>query len=58
MNLTSKKLIIMKTVELKYSKTKIDKAGERMKGKHLISEDIESLLDVLSNWRSCHTMAS
>jgi putative GTP pyrophosphokinase len=46
----------MKTVELKYSKTKIDKAGELLKGKHLISEDIESLFDVLSNWRSYHAM--
>lgn len=46
----------MKVVELKYSKTKIDKAGENLKslGAKLNQEDAD--LDVLSNWRAFHAM--
>ena len=37
----------MKAVELKYSKSKVDKAGEVLKSKELSTE-----LDVLSSWRA------
>ena len=46
----------MKTVELKFSKTKIDKAGEALKNNGLAREDRETYLEVLSNWRSFHVM--
>lgn len=41
----------MKVVPLKYSKTKVDKAGEVLK---VIQSDTE--LDILSNWRSFHAI--
>lgn len=46
----------MKVVELKYSKSKIDKAGEVLKGVGLKNNEADSVLDVLSNWRAFHTM--
>ena len=44
----------MKVVELKYSKPKIDKAGEVLKKIGINTSDAD--LDVLSNWRAFHVM--
>jgi ABC-2 type transport system permease protein len=46
----------MKVVELKHSKSKVDKAGEILKGLGLKSIQADAELDVLSNWRSFHAM--
>lgn len=46
----------MKSVELEYSKSKIDKAGELLKTKDGSQDDITRALDVLSNWRAYHAM--
>ncbi|RLA65808.1 MAG: hypothetical protein DRQ89_00190 [Epsilonproteobacteria bacterium] len=46
----------MKVVELKYSKTKIDKAGEALKEKHLNTAEMDASMEVLSNWRAYHVM--
>lgn len=44
----------MKRVELLYSKSKIDKAGEALKAKSLSREERERHLEILSNWRAFH----
>lgn len=44
----------MKSEDLKYSKSKIDQAGEILKNKVSATEDITKALDVLSNWRAYH----
>lgn len=41
---------------LKYSKTKIDQAGEVLKNKTSTTEDITKALDVLSSWRAYHAI--
>jgi putative GTP pyrophosphokinase len=46
----------MKLVELIYSKSKIDKAGETLKETGLNSKEADAALDVLSNWRAFHAM--
>lgn len=46
----------MKSVELQYSKTKIDKAGEFLKSKGLSSKETTQSLDILSNWRAVHAV--
>lgn len=46
----------MEVVELKYSKSKIDKAGEVLKKVDLKTADTDDALDVLSNWRAFHAM--
>ncbi|MEZ4871825.1 MAG: RelA/SpoT domain-containing protein [Bdellovibrionales bacterium] len=46
----------MKTTELRYSKTKIDNAGELLKGEHKSSKQIGEALEVLSNWRTYHAI--
>lgn len=46
----------MKVVELKYSKSKVDKAGEILKGASLKNSEADHALDVLSNWRAFHAM--
>lgn len=46
----------MKSVELEYSKTKIDQAGEILKNKASDPKDIAKALDILSNWRAYHAM--
>ena len=46
----------MKVVELKYSKSKIDKAGEILKSVGLKNSEVGPALDVLSNWRAFHAM--
>lgn len=46
----------MKSVELLYSKTKIDKAGEILKSKSIINGEKLSALEVLSNWRAFHAV--
>ncbi len=56
--LTSEKLccnLVMKVVELKYSKSKIDKAGDILKrGTAISEEERDAALEVLSNWRAFH----
>ena len=42
----------MKSVELRYSKSKIDKAGELLKSGADASNEMIQALDVLSNWRA------
>lgn len=44
----------MKSVELLYSKSKIDRAGELLKNKSMSSNEKLQALDVLSNWRTIH----
>lgn len=44
----------MKLVELKYSKSKIDKAGELLKDRTTTDENIIKSLAILSNWRGVH----
>jgi len=44
----------MRSVKLKHSKSKIDKAGEALKNKCGTQEDMVQALDVLSNWRAYH----
>lgn len=44
----------MKSVELHYSKTKIDKAGELLKNTAVSSDEKLQALDILSNWRATH----
>jgi len=44
----------MKVVELKYSKSKIDKAGDVLKNGTAIGQERDAALEVLSNWRSFH----
>ena len=46
----------MKAVELKYSKSKVDKAGEILKEKGLSINEVNAALDVLSNWRAFHAI--
>lgn len=46
----------MKVVELKHSKSKVDKAGEILKSLGLKSIQADAELDVLSNWRAFHAM--
>ncbi|MBC7539007.1 MAG: hypothetical protein H7281_09310 [Bacteriovorax sp.] len=46
----------MKVVELKYSKSKIDKAGEILKKVGFKTADTDDALDILSNWRAFHAM--
>lgn len=46
--------LIVKTVELYYSKTRIDKAGERLKENPTSENDISDALKILSNWRAYH----
>lgn len=46
----------MKAVELKYSKTKIDKAGEILKGIGLEISKANEALETLSNWRAFHAV--
>lgn len=46
----------MKTVELHYSKTKIDKAGELLKSRIVSSHEKFQALDILSNWRAIHAV--
>jgi putative GTP pyrophosphokinase len=46
----------VKSVELKYSKTKIDRAGELLKNKSASREGIANALSTLSSWRAYHAM--
>lgn len=46
----------MKSVELNYSKSKIDKAGEILKNNTAHGKEMIQALDVLSNWRDVHAM--
>ena len=46
----------LKSIELKYSKSKIDKAGELLKNKVCSGDDFTGALEVLSNWRAYHAM--
>lgn len=46
----------MKSTELKYSKTRIDRAGEVLKNEASIAEDVAQALDILSSWRAYHAM--
>jgi hypothetical protein len=46
----------MRSVELEYSKSKIDQAGEVLKTKNGSQEDMIRALDVLSNWRAYHAV--
>lgn len=46
----------MKIAGLKYSKSKIDKAGEALKSKGLKNSQADAELDILSNWRAFHAM--
>ncbi len=46
----------MKSVELQYSKTKIDKAGELLKNKSISSDEKLQGLEILSNWRATHAV--
>ena len=46
----------MKSTELKYSKTRIDQAGELLKNKTSTAADIAGALDILSSWRAYHAM--
>lgn len=46
----------MKSVELKYSKTKIDRAGELLKNRASSDEDIAKALEILSSWRAYHAV--
>lgn len=46
--------IFMKSEDLKYSKTKIDQAGEILKNKASTDQDIARAFDVLSSWRAYH----
>lgn len=46
----------MKSSELKYSKSKVDRAGASLKSKAGTSTDIAKALDVLSNWRAYHAV--
>ena len=45
----------MNAVDLKYSKSKIDKAGEVLKKKRLSNEEIQTSLEIISNWRAYHS---
>jgi putative GTP pyrophosphokinase len=46
----------MKSAELEYSKTKIDRAGELLKNRSGNDGDITQALDILSSWRAYHAM--
>lgn len=46
----------MKVVDLKYSKSKVDKAGEILKSLGLKNLEADADLDILSNWRAFHAM--
>lgn len=46
----------MKIVELQFSKSKIDKAGETLKKKQIKKKEVEESLEVLSNWRAYHVI--
>lgn len=46
----------MNSVGLRYSKTKIDKAGELLKNKNVSNDEKHQALDVLSNWRATHAV--
>lgn len=48
----------MKSVELIYSKSKIDKAGDLLRLSHKLIDDglVAQSLDILSNWRSVHAL--
>lgn len=46
----------MKSTPLRYSKTKIDRAGEILKKRTSTTSDITQALDVLSSWRAYHAM--
>lgn len=46
----------MKSSALKYSKTKIDRAGELLKNNSGSSEEMTASFDILSNWRAYHAM--
>jgi len=48
--------IFMKSPELEYSKTKIDRAGELLKNKASTDYDITKALDILSSWRAYHAV--
>ena len=43
-------------VEFKYSKSKVDRAGEILKKKSSSNGELQEALEVLSNWRACHVM--
>lgn len=46
----------MKSVELKFSKSKVDKAGELLKSGHKPNDLMIEALEVLSNWRAIHAI--
>lgn len=46
----------MKIVALRFSKSKIDKAGEVIKSEMASAKEINQALDILSNWRDVHAM--
>jgi hypothetical protein len=46
----------MKSTPLKYSKTKIDRAGEVLKNRTSTATEIANALDILSSWRGYHAM--
>jgi hypothetical protein len=50
----------MEVVELRYSKSKVDRAGEVLKKVGLKTTDEGAMLalDVLSNWRAFHAYAT
>lgn len=51
---TDKKGHFMKSTLLKFSKSRIDKAGQKLKSADLTFTELEENLDVLSNWRAYH----
>ena len=46
----------MKAVGLRYSKSRIDRAGDVLKKRRLSSREIRESLEVISNWRAYHAM--
>ena len=46
----------MKAVDLRYSKSQIDKAGDVLKKENLDTTEMETSMEVLSNWRAYHAM--
>lgn len=47
----------MKSTDLSYSKSQIDKAGQLLVKKNIKKEQLEHALEVLSGWRSYHAVA-
>ena len=52
--LNKKKALFMKSVELEYSKSRVDKAGNNLKDINAQATTLQPNLEVLSNWRAYH----